>query len=398
MPAGENHKDGRPAATRTVSENKSGRSELVWLVVCLVSVHASMTSARVLASLWALHEGHGAWVAGILLGLFSLGPLTMALWAGRLADRKGFHLPVRIGAGLAFGCAVLAFTFRRVEVLGACALVLGAATCIGEIATQRRAGHLASQGSNLKRVYGWIALSTAMSNMLAPVLVGFTIDMLGYDQAFMLVGLLPVSAWLASLRIAAVAVVAQSAVRSVLAGARALLGMRPLRRILIINFALAAGWDVHTFAVPVIGHERAYSASTIGLILGCCSMGAIAARALIARHAERLDEDRALATVMAVSLCTLIVYPLLPVPSAMMVASALLGLAIGSVQPLVLSALHKAAPADMYGQALGLRMVATNGATAGLPMLSGVLAAASSVMVPMWAAAGGIALAAVLLR
>lgn len=370
----------------------------MWLVVCLVSVHATMASSRVLASLWALHEGHGEWVAGVLLGLYSVGPLTMALWAGRLADRKGFHLPVRIGATLAFACALLAWTFRRVEVLGLCALVIGMATCIGEIATQRRAGHLASQGSDLKRVYGWIALSTAMSNMLSPVLVGFTIDALGYDQAFMVVGLLPVVAWCATLRVSAVAVVAQAAGRSVLAGARALLALRPLRRILLLNFVLAAGWDVHTFAVPVIGHERAYSASTIGLILGCCSMGAITARALIARYSEHLDEERALRIIMAVALGTLIAYPLLPVPLAMMTGSALLGLAIGSVQPLVLSALHKAAPPDMYGQALGLRMVATNGATAGLPMLFGALAAAFSAAVPMWVAAGGVALAAVLLR
>ena len=101
---------------------------------------------------------------------------------------------------------------------------------------------------------------------------------------------------------------------------------------------------------------------------------------------------------MLVTMTTLVVYPLLPVPWAMMIGSALLGFSIGAVQPLVLSALHKSAPPGMYGQALGLRMVATSGATAGMPMLFGAVAAASAAAMPMWMMAGVVAMVAVVLR
>ncbi len=377
-------------------EKKSGNTELIWLVACLVSVHACMTSMRVSTSLWVLNQGYGEWVMGLLLSCYSFGPLLLALYVGRMVDRYGFHLPVVISVGAGFTSAMLAVLFRYIEVLFVSALLMGVAISIGEIAIQNRAGKLAAQGRDLKSVFGWIALSTAMSNTLSPVLMGFTIDNLGYGQAFMLAGLLPIVAWFGSRRIARVDAPAQSTKGA--GGALELLKIKPLRRLLLINFSLAAGWDVHTFAVPVIGHERLYSASTIGMILGACSVGAMAARAMMARFSEGLDEDRALRMVMLVTMTTLVVYPLLPVPWAMMIGSALLGFSIGAVQPLVLSALHKSAPPGMYGQALGLRMVATSGATAGMPMLFGAVAAASAAAMPMWMMAGVVAMVAVVLR
>ena len=378
-------------------EKKSGNTELIWLVACLVSVHACMTSMRVASSLWVLNEGLSVGVMGLLLSCYSFGPLVLALWAGSLADRYGFHRPVAISVGVGFASAMLAVLFRRIEILFVSALLMGVAISIGEIAIQKRAGKLGAQGRDLKSVFGWIALSTALSNTLSPVLMGFTIDHLGYGEAFLFVGLMPLVAWFGSRQIARVDGAAQAA-SGASGGALQLLKIKPLRRLLLINFSLAAGWDVHTFAVPVIGHERFYSASTIGMILGSCSVGAMAARAMMARFSEGLDEDRALRRVMLVTIATLAVYPLLPVPWAMMMGSGLLGFAIGAVQPLVLSALHKAAPPELYGQALGLRMVATSGATAGMPMLFGAVAAASAAAMPMWMMAGVVATATVILR
>ncbi len=41
-----------------------------------------------------------------------------------------------------------------------------------------------------------------------------------------------------------------------------------LQRLLLVNWLLSASWDVHTFVVPILGHERGFSASAIGLVLG----------------------------------------------------------------------------------------------------------------------------------
>jgi MFS family permease len=80
----------------------------------------------------------------------------------------------------------------------------------------------------------------------------------------------------------------------------------------------------------------------------------------------------------------LVVYAWLPGAWGMMVGSALLGLALGSVQPMVLATLHQAAPPDRQGQALGLRMLFTNAATIAMPVGFGFLAAATTSAAPMW--------------
>jgi hypothetical protein len=63
------------------------------------------------------------------------------------------------------------------------------------------------------------------------------------------------------------------------------------RRLLIINWLMASCWDVHTFVVPVIGHERELSASTIGSLLGAFSIAAMAVRIVLPMIAGRVTEQ-----------------------------------------------------------------------------------------------------------
>jgi MFS family permease len=67
-----------------------------------------------------------------------------------------------------------------------------------------------------------------------------------------------------------------------------------------------------------------------------------------------------------------------------MLGSALLGLALGSVQPMILAMLHQVTPGDRHGQALGLRMLATNAATIVMPAGFGALAVVTGPAGPLW--------------
>ena len=51
---------------------------------------------------------------------------------------------------------------------------------------------------------------------------------------------------------------------------------------------------------------------------------------------------------------------------------------------MILSMLHQVTPADRHGQALGLRMLATNGATIVMPLSFGFLAALAGPAAPLW--------------
>ena len=49
-------------------------------------------------------------------------------------------------------------------------------------------------------------------------------------------------------------------------------GLAPMmRRLLLVNWLLASCWDVHTFVVPVLGHERGHLLRLFGRGFGCGS-------------------------------------------------------------------------------------------------------------------------------
>jgi len=144
------------------------------------------------------------------------------------------------------------------------------------------------------------------------------------------------------------------------------------RRLLLVNWLLSSCWDVHTFVVPVLGHERALSASVIGTILGAFAVAAALVRVVLPMVASYLKEWALIAGAMATTALLFSIYPFLYDPLAMGLCSVLLGVALGTVQPMIMSTLHQITPEARHGEAVGLRMMAINASSVTMPMLFGV--------------------------
>lgn len=85
------------------------------------------------------------------------------------------------------------------------------------------------------------------------------------------------------------------------------------------------------------------------------------------------------------------VYPLVQSSLAMGVCSALLGLSLGSVQPMVMSALHQITPVHRQGEALGLRLMSINVSSILTPLVFGSVGAAVGVASVFWAVGATVA-------
>lgn len=157
-----------------------------------------------------------------------------------------------------------------------------------------------------------------------------------------------------------------------------------MRRLMLVNWCLSSCWDVHTFVVPVIGHERGFSASVIGSILGAFAIAAALVRVVMPVFASRLREHVVVAWAMVLTAVMFAVYPFMQTPLAMGVCSVLLGVALGSVQPMIMSTLHQITPESRHGEALGLRLMAINASSVVMPMLFGTVGAAVGVSVVFW--------------
>jgi sugar phosphate permease len=146
--------------------------------------------------------------------------------------------------------------------------------------------------------------------------------------------------------------------------------------------------------VPVLGHERGLSASAIGSLLGIFAIAAAVIRLLMPLVAAQLRERVVLSVAMLLTALVLLAYPFMPTAMGMGICSVLLGLALGSIQPMIMSALHQITPRDRHGEALGLRLMSINGSSVVMPMLFGLLGAAVGVSVVFWLVGASAALGA----
>jgi predicted MFS family arabinose efflux permease len=157
-----------------------------------------------------------------------------------------------------------------------------------------------------------------------------------------------------------------------------------MRRLLLVNWMLSSCWDVHTFVVPILGHERGFSASVVGFILGSFAVASALIRVVLPRVAKHLEEFRILTIAMVMTALIFAVYPFTQSPMGMGVCSVLLGFALGVVQPMVMSTLHQITPHHRQGEALGLRIMTVNASSVLMPMLFGVAGAAVGIGPVFW--------------
>ncbi|HWP13048.1 MAG TPA: MFS transporter, partial [Ramlibacter sp.] len=223
----------------------------------------------------------------------------------------------------------------------------------------------------------------ALSNFIGPFAAGLMIDHGGFRLAFLLLATLPLLSWLSvrSVQEPPPAVHAQGRARS---KAWDLLADPLLRRLMLVNWLLASCWDVHTFVVPVLGHERGISASVIGSILGAFAIAAAAIRVVLPLLAKHLREWATVASAMAATAAVFAVYPLLHAPLAMGLCSVLLGFALGSVQPMIMSMLHQITPEHRHGEAIAMRMMAINLSSVTMPLLFGLAGAVIGISGVFW--------------
>lgn len=329
-----------------------------------------MTGLRMAAPLMALRAGYSPAAVGLLLALFALSQVFLALPAGRFTDHHGMRRPVQVAVVSAVAGNALAAAWPMFPVLCLAALLTGAASGLTVIALQRHVGRMAQDASELRQVFSWLAIGPSISNFLGPFLSGLLIDASGFRAAYLMLALLPVFTWFA------VAGVQEHARVSTPEGHSRgsswdLLHDHAFRRLLLINWLLASCWDVHTFVVPVIGHERGLSATVIGSILGAFAIAATLVRMVMPWVSDRLREDRVIGGAMVATALLFGVYPLVQTAWLMGLLSVLLGFALGSVQPMVMSTLHQITPHHRHGEALGLRSMAINGSSVLMPLLFG---------------------------
>ena len=149
--------------------------ELLRLIVGHLCIHACMAGFRMAAPLLALRQGYSPAAVGVLLALFALSQVFLALPAGRFVDKHGLRRPVRWSVAVASLGAGIAVVFPVFPVMCLGALLTGGATGVASVAVQRHAGRAATDSTQLRQVFSWLAIGPAISNFIGPFSAGLVI-------------------------------------------------------------------------------------------------------------------------------------------------------------------------------------------------------------------------------
>ena len=374
----------------------TGRT-LLALVIGQVGIHAAMAGLRLAAPLQALREGYSAWSVGLLMALFAAAPVLLAMPSGRLADRHGYHRPVSIAVLLTLvgaGCAV-GSTFLEGAVhfglLCVAATLCGSGTNMGMLAIQRTAGLAARDNTERVRIFSWLGVAPSFANMVGPVALGFMIDWAGFAAAYALMfPLIGLTIWSAR-QVPRWKPTPLTTRAGAAGGFWSLLSVPGMKRLLLANWLLSTCWDVHAFAVPIIGHDRGFSASTIGLVLGTFTLSVSLIRLAIPALAHRTEETAVIRWAMVATGGVFALYPLATHAWQMGLCAVLLGITLGCTQPMVMSTLHHLTPDNRHGETLAFRSMAINLSSTLMPLFFGAVGVAVGASALFWAVGASVA-------
>jgi len=363
--------------------------EIVYFVALNALGHLAFVGCRMTTTLFALELGASEFTVGVLMSLFALLPTFLSVSAGRLIDRTGPLRPLEVSMGTLALAAALPFAFPSLVTLYFSTSLLGVSFMYVHIAMNSVFG---AHGSPEQRAvnFSWLALGFSISNSIGPLVAGYAIDGLGHARAFAVLAVFPAIA-LALLWVRKEPLPRPEHVPlAKRAGVLDLLRIPGLRQTFWVSLLLATGWDLYTFIVPLYGARIGLSAAAIGVILSTFALATFTVRLAMPVLIKQLKQWVIIFAALAISGSCYLLFPFAQSVPPLLVLSFVLGLGLGSAQPVIMSLLYAASPPGRQGEAVGLRTSLLNGSHTLIPLASGAASTAVGMAPVFWLLAVGL--------
>ena len=334
-------------------------------------------------TLFALELGASEFTTGVLMSLFALLPAVLSVSAGRLIDRSGPRRPLMISLAVLAMAAALPFAFPFLEILYLSTSLLGVSFMYVHIAMNSVFG---AHGSPEQRAlnFSWLALGFSISNSIGPLVAGYAIDWLGHALAFLVLSVFPALALVLLWRRKQPLPRPEHVPLHKRAGVLDLLRIPGLRQTFWVSLLLATGWDLFTFIIPLYGARIGLSAAAIGVILSTFAVATLTVRMAMPLLIRKIRQWVVIFTALGISGTCYLMFPFATSVPPLLLLSFVLGLGLGSAQPVIMSLLYSASPPGRQGEAVGLRTSLLNGSHTMIPLVSGAASTAVGMAPVFW--------------
>jgi len=237
------------------------------------------------------------------------------------------------------------------------ALAVGTAFQFFFVPTQGITGALGGP-EDRARNYSLLAVGFSIASFLGPLIAGFSIDYIGYREAYLMLA--------APAAVAAILLLFKGRLlpsAAVGAGDEQkktssldLLRIGRLRDAIIASGLISIAWDLYLFYFPIYGHSIGLSASVIGMVISTFALAVFAIRIALPSLARRWSEFEILLYAIGFAGLVFVLFPFLQNPFLLAAASFLLGLGCGVGQPMSMSLIYSLSPAGRASEGAGLRV------------------------------------------
>jgi MFS family permease len=356
----------------------------LFILAVTILIHTAFKGSKVLISLYAIELGASPLVIGVLFAMYSLFPVFLAVYAGRLSDRLGPRVPMLFGAaGLASGLA-LPYFMPQLAGLLLSALLIGLCYIFYTVAVQHLIGSF-GEGSARTRNYSVFSIAIGLTSLFGPTTTGFAIDGIGHRATYLLLAALPMLPVLILLFVPGM-LPKPKPHHAPASGRRVgdLLRNAPLRRVLVTAGILETGNEALNFLVPIYGHSIGLSASKIGIVMGAYALALLLVRAIMPALARRSSEERVLSISMFVAGSACMVFPFVQSFPLLLPIAFVLGLGLGCGGPLSMVLAYNRSPPGRSGEAIGLRQTVNKATEVVMPLVFGMLSTAVGMVPVFW--------------
>ncbi len=358
----------------------------IWSVLLMVVCNMiAIKGSKIVITLFSIELGASQAVIGVLVALYSLFPMILAIYAGKLTDRLGARWPMVAGScGIAFGLT-LPYLFPGTATLYVQAALVGAGHVFYNVSVQNMIGGMGTKDDRTRNFTNF-GLAMATGTFVGPLIAGVAIDYAGHLYAYLMLAVTP-------LITAAIMILARHVTGAHRAGNASaqegeptssrpfelFFANHPLRRVLITGAVLLTGIDLFQFYMPIYGHYIGLSASEIGVVLGAFSAAAFIVRLWMPAIVKRMGAESVLIASMFTAAVTYLAVPFVTHMTALCAICFILGLGTGCGQPLSLALIYDRAPGGRSGEALGLRATLNNFTHMVTPLMFGAMGTAFGV-------------------